>query len=55
MPGHRLRDGRPRGGGRVIDHLAPLGKVFYIHFRDVKGQVPAFAECFLGEGNLDVR
>jgi mannonate dehydratase len=38
----------------VIDHLAPLGKVFYVHFRDVRGHVPAFAECFLGEGNLDV-
>ena len=38
----------------VIDDLAPLGKIFYVHFRDVQGQVPAFAECFLGEGNLDV-
>jgi mannonate dehydratase len=38
----------------VIDRLGPLGKVFYVHFRDVSGQVPAFAECFLGEGNLDV-
>jgi mannonate dehydratase len=38
----------------VIDQLGPLGKIFYVHFRDVAGQVPAFAECFLGEGNLDV-
>jgi mannonate dehydratase len=30
------------------DHLA------YVHFRDVRGTVPLFAECFLGEGNVDV-
>ena len=24
-----------------------------MHFRDVQGTVPAFTECFLGEGNLD--
>ncbi len=37
----------------VIDFFAPRGAVFYIHFRDVQGTVPKFAECFLGEGNLD--
>jgi mannonate dehydratase len=37
----------------VIDLLAPQGRIFYVHFRDVKGTVPRFAECFLGEGNLD--
>jgi mannonate dehydratase len=37
----------------VIDLLAPQGKVFYVHFRDVQGTVPRFQECFLGEGNFD--
>jgi len=35
----------------VIDTLAADGRVCYVHFRDVKGTVPAFEECFLGEGN----
>lgn len=37
----------------VIDEFAPLGRIFYVHFRDVIGTVPRFAECFLGEGNLN--
>jgi mannonate dehydratase len=24
-----------------------------VHFRDVKGTVPNFVECFLGEGNFE--
>jgi len=44
------------GGERTvleaIDHFGPSGKVFYVHFRDVQGTVPQFAECFLGEGNF---
>jgi mannonate dehydratase len=46
----------PGGGANVlamIDHFGPLGKIFYVHFRDVQGTVPAFQECFLGEGNYD--
>jgi mannonate dehydratase len=35
----------------VIDLLGP--SILYVHFRDVKGTVPAFTECFLGEGNFD--
>lgn len=35
----------------VIDALAPAGAIGYLHFRDVQGTVPAFKECFLGEGN----
>lgn len=38
---------------RVIDLFGPLGRIFYVHFRDVQGTVPRFTECFLGEGNLD--
>lgn len=37
----------------VIDTFGPAGRICYVHFRDVAGQVPAFAECFLGEGNFD--
>jgi mannonate dehydratase len=35
-------------------YFAEQGKIFYVHFRDVQGVVPKFAECFLGEGNTDV-
>ena len=30
------------------------GSIVYVHFRDVLGHVPAFEECFLGEGNVDI-
>ena len=38
---------------QVIDTLGPVGAISYVHFRDVQGTVPAFRECFLGEGNYD--
>jgi mannonate dehydratase len=37
----------------VIDTLGTEGAIFYVHFRDVQGTVPAFRECFLGEGNFN--
>ena len=37
----------------MIDFFGPRGKILYVHFRDVLGTVPAFQECFLGEGNYD--
>lgn len=37
----------------MIEHFAPLGKLAYVHFRDVQGTVPKFQECFLGEGNYN--
>jgi mannonate dehydratase len=37
----------------AIEVFGPLGRIFYVHFRDVEGSVPAFQECFLGEGNYD--
>lgn len=37
----------------VIDTLGTAGAIFYVHFRDVRGTVPRFSECFLGEGNFD--
>ena len=36
----------------VIDTLGRASRIAYVHFRDVRGTVPRFAECFLGEGNL---
>jgi mannonate dehydratase len=38
----------------AIRYFGGLGKLFYIHFRDVQGTVPCFQECFLGDGNVDV-
>ncbi len=35
----------------AIRFLAPRNKIAYVHLRDVKGTVPEFVECFLGEGN----
>jgi len=37
----------------AIAVLGPLGKIAYVHLRDVIGTVPRFSECFLGEGNYD--
>lgn len=37
----------------IVDTLAAEGRVAYVHFRDVRGTVPRFSECFLGEGNVD--
>ena len=37
----------------LIAFFAPKGKIAYIHFRDVKGTVPTFTECFIGDGNFD--
>jgi len=46
----------PGGAANVremIEFFAPKGRIAYIHFRDVQGTVPRFAECFIGEGNYD--
>ena len=43
-------------GPDALDHMeyfARRGKIVYVHFRDVKGHVPQFEECFIGEGNID--
>lgn len=37
----------------AIELLGPGKRIVYVHFRDVRGTVPRFEECFLGEGNLD--
>lgn len=46
------------GGDAVRDavrRFAPIGAICYVHFRQVKGTVPSFTECFLGEGNYSPR
>jgi mannonate dehydratase len=45
-------------GGRasvheMIEYFGPKGRIAYVHFRDVKGTVPNFTECFIGEGNFN--
>jgi mannonate dehydratase len=37
-----------------IRYFGPRRKIFYGHFRDVQGTAERFAECFLGEGNVDL-
>lgn len=39
---------------RGIRHFGPRGQIAYVHFRDVQGIGDQFAECFIGEGNLDI-
>lgn len=39
---------------RGIHHFGPRHQIAYVHFRDVQGVGDQFAECFIGEGNLDV-
>ena len=39
---------------RGLRHFGPRGQLVYVHFRDVQGVGDQFAECFIGEGNLDV-
>jgi mannonate dehydratase len=39
---------------RGIRHFGPQGRIFYVHFRDVQGTADCFAECFPGEGLLDM-
>lgn len=35
----------------AVDEFGRSGDIAYLHMRDVQGTVPAFQECFLGEGN----
>jgi mannonate dehydratase len=37
-----------------LQWFAERGEIVYVHFRDVRGVAPAFVECFLGEGNIQV-
>lgn len=37
----------------AMRYFAARGRIVYVHFRDVKGYVPTFEECFIGDGNID--
>lgn len=39
---------------RGIRHFGSRGQIAYVHFRDVQGTGDEFAECFIGEGNVNV-
>ncbi len=45
--------GGERAVMEAIEYFGPRGKILYVHFRDVQGTVPKFAECFIGEGNFN--
>ena len=38
----------------AIRFFGKRGRIFYVHFRDVQGYVPKFAESFVNEGNCDM-
>jgi len=47
-----------KGGDGVLDairHFGGAGKIFYVHLRDVQGAVEDFNECWIGEGNSNIR
>ena len=39
----------------ACDHYTKQGAVAYIHFRNVRGKVPRYAETFIDEGDIDMR
>jgi mannonate dehydratase len=45
-----------KGGSALVKEMLYFfldrKKLLSLHFRDVKGSLPNFAECFLGEGNF---
>lgn len=38
----------------AMEHFGRRGKLFYVHFRNVKGCLPTFSEAFIDEGDVDV-
>ena len=39
----------------AIAEMASQGKIGWVHFRNVRGQLPRFTEVFLDEGEVDMR
>ena len=39
----------------VCGHYAKQDKIAYVHFRNVRGKVPDYAETFIDEGQIDMR
>jgi mannonate dehydratase len=45
------------GGGDLyttVDAVSRAGRVGYVHFRNVRGKVPHYAETFVDEGDTDM-
>ncbi|GLC23648.1 mannonate dehydratase [Roseisolibacter agri] len=38
----------------ATEHYGRLGKIAYVHFRNVRGKVPHYQEVFVDEGDLDM-
>ena len=38
----------------TIEHYGRQGRIGYVHFRNVKGKVPAYQEVFVDEGDIDM-
>lgn len=38
----------------AIRHFGRQGKIFYVHFRNVAGQMPRFRETFIDSGDIDM-
>ena len=38
----------------MVDRYSATGRIGYIHFRNVKGQVPEYEEVFVDEGDVDM-
>lgn len=39
----------------VIRELVPSGRVFFVHFRDVRGSAADFEETFIDQGRTDMQ
>jgi mannonate dehydratase len=38
----------------VVDHYSRLGKIAYVHLRNVRGKAPHYRETFVDDGDVDV-
>lgn len=38
----------------VVEHFSGLGKIAYVHLRNVRGTVPHYSEVFIDEGDTDM-
>jgi len=45
----------PKGVYGIIAEMASRNKIALVHFRNVRGQLPRFAEVFIDEGEVDMR
>ena len=38
----------------MVDHYSGTGRIGYVHFRNVKGNVPYYDEMFVDDGDVDM-